>query len=245
MPEIKINNLKVTYKNKKEEVVALDNLNVTFEDGKFNAIVGFSGCGKSTLLRAVAGLLEYEGEILFDGINCDTLAINERNIAFVSQKYILYPHMTVFDNIAFPLKMIKASREEIIERVYEIADKLEIKYLLSRKPRQLSGGQQQRVAIARALVRRPKICLFDEPLSNLDNTIRQEIRHLIKKVVASQDITVLYVTHDFKEAMALSDVIYVINNGKIEVSGAPREVYDLDNETVKALRSGEDLDNVI
>jgi len=248
MPEIKVENLKVVYKSNKkkiEDTVALEDFNVTFESGKFNAIVGFSGCGKSTLLRAIAGLTPYEGTISFDGVDGENLLVAERNIAYVSQNYALYPHMTIFDNIAFPLKLLKASREEIIERVYEVAEKLEIKPLLSRKPRQLSGGQQQRVAIARALVKRPSICMFDEPLSNLDNEMRMEARYLIKKVVSSQDMTVLYVTHDFMEAMALSDYIYVINNKKIEVSGTPREVFDMDNEIVKALKFNGDIKDVI
>lgn len=245
MPEIKIENLIVSYKNKKEQTIVLNHLNATFESGKFSSIVGFSGCGKSSLLKAIVGLLPFEGTITFDGVDSNQILIQDRNIAYVSQNYALYPQMTIFDNIAFPLKLMKASREEIIERVYDIAKKLEIMPLLSRKPRQISGGQQQRVAIARALVKRPSVCLFDEPLSNLDNEMRMEARFLLKKVISSQNITILYVTHDFMEAMALSDEIFVLNNQKIEVHGKPKEVFEMENDTIFALKQNGDYKNVI
>ena len=181
MPKITIKNLKVTYKNKrKSEVVALDNFNCVIEPDSFNVVVGYSGCGKTTFLRCIAGLIDYDGSIYFDDDNVDKLSPKERNIAFVSQNYVLYPRMTIFDNIAFPLVNKGASKEEIVKRVYEVADRLDIRYCLSRKPKHLSGGQQQRVALARALVKKPSIYLFDEPLSNLDNINRIEAKKLIK-----------------------------------------------------------------
>ena len=243
---INVQNLTVTYVNKrKQEIVALDDLNCQFDMGKFNVILGYSGCGKTTLLKCIAGLLDYDGTITVNGVDYDTLDIKDRNVAMVSQQYILYPNMTIFDNIAFPLRIAGADRKEITERVNEVADKLGLQYCLTRKPRHLSGGQQQRVALARALVKKPDICLLDEPLSNVDAQQRVELRQLIKQAIKSINTTAIYVTHDITEAFALADKLFVINNGKLEICGEPMEVYRSGNEVVKSLMGEHVLDATV
>ncbi len=245
MPVIKIENLTVKFKEKKnKEVVALENLSLEIKDKFLNVILGYSGSGKTTLLRSIAGLQDYEGTIYFDGIDVDNLSVQKRNIAMVTQNYALYPSMTVFENIAFPLKVLGASKEEIISRVYEIAEKLDIKHCLSRKPKKLSGGQQQRVALARAMVKKPDLYLFDEPLSNLDTIKRSEARILIKKIIKERNATALYVTHDFTEAMALADYLIVINDKRVEIEGTPLEIYESNNPIVESLK-GDMLDETI
>ena len=237
MPRITINNLKVTYHNKKKsEVVALDNFNCDIESDSFNVIVGYSGCGKSTLLRTIAGLIDYEGEIYFDSINTASLTIRERNVALVSQNYALYPHMNIFDNIAFPLSLMQSPKNEIIERVHVVAKYLGIEHCLTRKPRHLSGGQQQKVALARAMVKKPQLYLFDEPLSNFDLPKRYEARMMIRKAVKDYGATAIYVTHDFSEAMSIADNIIVISDGKVEISGKPLDVYNSGNLVVEDLK---------
>lgn len=240
MSEIKTENLTVRYSaGKKSETTAIDGMNVVFPSDSFNVIVGYSGCGKTTLLRSILGLVGYAGHIYFDGGLIDGVDVNKRNFSYVSQEYALYSHLTVFDNIAFPLKAMGADKLEVRERVKEIADMLEIGHCLTRKPKHLSGGQQQRVAIARALIKRPRLCLFDEPLSNIDTEFRAKLRVAIKKSVKQTDCSALYVTHDFTEAMALADRLYVIDRGKIVCEGAPQEVFDSDNEIVAALKPSE------
>jgi len=237
MPELKIKDLTVEYYDNKTKdyYKALDNLSVTFENNTFNVVIGYSGCGKTTLLKTICGFLDYEGEILFGNVNANELTIPERNIAYVSQNYSLYPHMTVFDNIAYPLKIKGAPREEIIECVKKVDKDLGLEYLLTRKPKQLSGGQQQRVALARAIVKKPSIYIFDEPLSNIDYEMRREERIFIKQTVDKYKATAIYVTHDITEAMVLADKIFVIDNGKIVEQGNPEQVYESDNEVVKEL----------
>lgn len=239
MPNIEIKNLTYQYKRNKNNIVvtAIDDLSCTFLDGSFNVIVGSSGCGKTTLLRIIASLLEpFEGQVLTNDVDIRNLSIKERRLAFVSQEYILYPHLTVFDNIAFPLKTIKADREEIIRRVYEVAEEMNLMDCLPRKPRYLSGGQRQRVALARAIVKNADLYLFDEPLSNIDPIMRNEQRIFIKKTMQNHHKTVIYVTHDFKEAMALADYLFVMDNGKIVASGQPLDVYNSGNSVVNDFR---------
>lgn len=239
MASIVIENLTVKYTNKKKtEVTALDNLSLNIKDDSLNVILGYSGCGKTTLLRCVAGLQDYEGTIYINGIDADSLQVKQRNVAMVTQNYVLYRTMTIFENIAFPLKIAGASKEEIIQRVNEVAKRLEIEHCLSRKPKHLSGGQQQRVALAKALIKKPDIYLFDEPLSNLDPKIRTETRILIKKIIKETNATALYVTHDIKEAMGLADYLIVLNDGKIEIEGKPLEVFDSNNKVVESLKGG-------
>lgn len=243
MPHIEIKNLTYQY-NKKGLVTAIDDLSCSFVDKAFNVIVGPSGCGKTTLLKVISSLLEpYEGEILTDSVDIRTLTIKERKMAFVSQEYVLYPHFTVFDNIAFPLKAMRLDREEIIRRVFEVADELELIDCLPRKPRYLSGGQKQRVVLARAVIKNADLYLFDEPLSNIDFVMRNEQRQLIKKLINSREKTAIYVTHDFREALVLADYLYVMDEGKIVVSGKPLEVYDSGVEIVEDFKKATHLED--
>ncbi|MCQ2589547.1 MAG: ABC transporter ATP-binding protein [Treponema sp.] len=238
MPKITIEKLNVIYKTKKSgSINVFENLNVEFESGKINSILGQSGCGKTTLLNSIAGIIDFDGKIFFDNCDSTNIALKDRNISLVSQKYVLYPAFSVFENIAFPLKMIGASKEEIIKRVKDIAKELELDLFLNRKPKELSGGQQQRVAIARALVKNPSILLLDEPLSNVDDKQRVELRTLIKSLIKKIGCTAIYVTHDFYEAMSISDKIYIINDKNIVFSGSPSEVYNSKNDYVKSLIS--------
>jgi multiple sugar transport system ATP-binding protein len=193
---------------------------------EFVVFVGPSGCGKSTLLRLVAGLEDISsGEMRFDGEVVNELTPAERGIAMVFQSYALYPHMSVYDNMAFGLKLAKVGKEGVDERVRNAARILQIEHLLERKPKQLSGGQRQRVAIGRAIVRDPRVFLFDEPLSNLDAALRVQMRIEIAKLHDALDATMIYVTHDQVEAMTLADRIVVLNAGVIEQFGSPLELY--------------------
>ena len=197
-------------------------VNAEIADGEFVVIVGPSGCGKSTLLRMVAGLEEITGgEIAIAGQVVNDREPSERNIAMVFQNYALYPHMSVFDNMAYGLKIAKVPLAEIRQRVDKAAKILELGPFLARKPRELSGGQRQRVAMGRAIVRHPEVFLFDEPLSNLDAKLRNEMRTEIKKLHAKVSATVIYVTHDQVEAMTLADRIVIMRDGHIEQVGTP------------------------
>ncbi|WP_439133490.1 ABC transporter ATP-binding protein [Pseudomaricurvus sp.] len=196
------------------------------QDGEFTVFVGPSGCGKSTLLRLISGLEEVSsGCIYFDDIDVTDLAPAERAVAMVFQSYALYPHMNVYDNMAFGLKLAKADKRTISERVRAAAATLQIDHLLERKPKELSGGQRQRVAIGRAIVRQPKVFLFDEPLSNLDAALRVQTRLELKRLHHELGTTMIYVTHDQVEAMTLADRIVVLNGGKMEQVGSPLELY--------------------
>ena len=195
-------------------------------DGEFIVIVGPSGCGKSTLLRMVAGLEEVSGgQISIDGRVVNDVEPSERDIAMVFQNYALYPHMSVFDNMAYGLKIAKVPLAEIQVRVDKAAKILELAPYLQRKPRELSGGQRQRVAMGRAIVRQPKVFLFDEPLSNLDAKLRAQTRLEIQKLHAELGVTSLFVTHDQVEAMTLAQRMIVMNGGRMEQIGTPEEVY--------------------
>ena len=196
-------------------------------EGEFIVIVGPSGCGKSTLLRMVAGLETItDGEVQIDGKRVNELEPMDRNIAMVFQNYALYPHMSVFDNMAYGLKIAGRPKAEIAERVASAAQLLQLEEYLDRKPRQLSGGQRQRVAMGRAIVRKPAVFLFDEPLSNLDAKLRVQMRLEIKALQRKLGITSLYVTHDQVEAMTLADRMIVMNDGNAEQIGEPMEVYE-------------------
>ncbi len=207
-------------------VQAVKGIDLDIADHEFVVLVGPSGCGKSTTLRMIAGLEEITGgEIWIGGEVVNDVPPRDRDIAMVFQNYALYPHMSVFDNMAFGLKLRKFPREEIKRRVDEAARILDIVPLLERKPRALSGGQRQRVAMGRAIVRNPKVFLFDEPLSNLDAKLRVQMRTEIKKVHQTVKTTTVYVTHDQIEAMTLADRVVVMNHGVIEQVGAPQELY--------------------
>ena len=219
---IRLENLTKRY----QEVTAVDHLNLEIEDGDLVCLLGPSGCGKSTTLSIIAGLEQAtEGSIYFDEENVGGLEAEERDIGMVFQDYALYPHMTVQENIAFPLKMQGWKKKGRIEKVKEAAKMLQIEEYLKRKPGKLSGGQQQRVAIARAIVKNPKILLLDEPLSNLDARLRIELRDEIRRVQKQLGITTIFVTHDQEEALSISDKILLMEKGKISQYSSPKEMY--------------------
>jgi multiple sugar transport system ATP-binding protein len=208
------------------EVGALHNVSCAFEDSRLTVLVGPSGCGKSTLLRTVAGLQDPTSGIVYIGEEDVSGAPPwDRNVAMVFQSYALYPHMTVFKNIAFPLEAAKVRKEEIRRRVTDTAKILQIEELLKRKPRELSGGQMQRVALGRAIVRQPDVFLMDEPLSNLDAKLRVLMRAELKHLQRQLGVTTIYVTHDQAEAMTLADKLIVMNAGRIQQMGKPEDVY--------------------
>ncbi len=216
-------NLQIT----EQGVVAVQEFNLEIADKEFIVLVGPSGCGKSTTLRMVAGLEEIsEGELYIEDRLVNDVEPKDRDIAMVFQSYALYPHMSVYENMAFPLKLRKMSKEEIDERVRKAAETLDITQYLDRKPKALSGGQRQRVAIGRAIVREPKVLLMDEPLSNLDAKLRNQMRAEIIKLRKQINTTFIYVTHDQTEAMTLGDRIVIMRDGFIQQIGTPQEVYD-------------------
>ena len=204
----------------------LNNLSFEIAEGEFCILLGPSGCGKSTVLRIIAGLEQpTEGSVIIDGEPVDHLAPRDRDIAFVFQSYALYPHMTVFENLAFSLRLRRAATTEIESRVRDAAQLLEIDTLLERRPQELSGGQRQRVALGRAIVRHPKIFLFDEPLSNLDATLRASMRLELARLHRRLRTTIVYVTHDQAEALTLGEKIIVLNQGNIQQIASPSEIY--------------------
>ena len=208
-------------------VRAVDNANIVVDDKEFVVFVGPSGCGKSTTLRMIAGLEDItEGELYIDGELMNDVPPKDRNIAMVFQNYALYPHMSVYDNMAFGLKIRKVDKAEIDRRVHEAARILDIEKLLDRKPKALSGGQRQRVAVGRAIVRNPKVFLFDEPLSNLDAKLRVQMRAEISDLHHRLNATMIYVTHDQIEAMTMSDKIVVMKDGKVQQIGSPLYLYN-------------------
>ena len=208
-------------------VVAVDNANVTINDKEFLVLVGPSGCGKSTTLRMIAGLEEItSGEIFIDGKLVNDVAPKDRDIAMVFQNYALYPHMSVYENMAFGLKIRKYPKAEIDQRVHDAAQILDIGELMDRKPKALSGGQRQRVAVGRAIVRKPKVFLFDEPLSNLDAKLRVQMRAEISALHHRLQATMIYVTHDQVEAMTMGDRIVVLKDGLIQQIGTPLGLYN-------------------
>ena len=226
MGAIALRNVEKAYGTGPKAVKVIHGVNAAIADGEFIVIVGPSGCGKSTLLRMVAGLEDITGgEIDISGRVVNQLEPSERDIAMVFQNYALYPHMSVYDNMAYGLKIAKVPKGEIDVRVQKAAKILELGALLDRKPRQLSGGQRQRVAMGRAIVRQPQVFLFDEPLSNLDAKLRAQTRLEIQKLHAELGVTSLFVTHDQVEAMTLAQRMIVMNAGRIEQIGTPEQVY--------------------
>jgi multiple sugar transport system ATP-binding protein len=222
-PEKKKSNLKVT----DEGVVAVEDFNLDIADREFVVLVGPSGCGKSTTLRMIAGLESISGgELTIDGKVMNEVAPKDRDIAMVFQSYALYPHMTVYDNMAFPLKLRKVPEDQIDQKVRQAAETLGITQYLDRKPKALSGGQRQRVAIGRAIVRDPKVLLMDEPLSNLDAKLRNQMRAEIIKLRKRINATFVYVTHDQTEAMTLGDRIVIMKDGVVQQVGTPQEVFN-------------------
>lgn len=224
MSSVILKNLVKSYDGKKN---IIDNINLEINDKEFIVLVGSSGCGKSTILRLISGLEEItSGEVLIDGKVVNNVHPKDRDIAFVFQSYALYPHMSVYDNIAFGLKMRKYDKKTIDEKVKEVAKSLNLEDLLERKPRQLSGGQRQRVALGRAIVRQPKVFLMDEPLSNLDANLRVQMRSEIKRLHKKLQTTFIYVTHDQTEALTMGDRIVVLDKGKIQQVDTPEVIYN-------------------
>ncbi|MCK8087993.1 MULTISPECIES: ABC transporter ATP-binding protein [Vibrio] len=228
MATLDLKQIRKTYRNADNET--LKGIDISIDSGEFLILVGPSGCGKSTLMNTIAGLENISsGEIVIDGVDVAQVEPKDRDIAMVFQSYALYPNMTVRGNIAFGLKIRKMPQEEIDAEVNRVAEMLQIEQLLDRKPSQLSGGQRQRVAMGRALARRPKLYLFDEPLSNLDAKLRVEMRHQIKRLHQKLNTTIVYVTHDQIEAMTLADRIAVMKDGELQQLGTPQEIYTKPN----------------
>ena len=227
MAQLKLRDVRKSY----GAVDVIKGVDLEIDDGEFMVFVGPSGCGKSTLLRLIAGLEDItSGDLLFDNQRVNELAPSNRGIAMVFQSYALYPHMKVYDNMAFGLKLAKAGPDEVRKRVEKAAKMLHIDHLLDRLPKQLSGGQRQRVAIGRAIVRDPRVFLFDEPLSNLDAALRVATRLEIAKLHHSMNnVTMIYVTHDQVEAMTLADRICVLRDGLVMQVGSPTELYEAPN----------------
>ena len=224
MSSVVLKNLVKSYDGKKN---IIDNINLEIKDKEFIVLVGSSGCGKSTILRLISGLEDItSGEILIDDKVVNNVHPKDRDIAFVFQSYALYPHMSVYDNIAFGLKMRKYDKKTIDAKVREVAESLNLTELLNLKPKQLSGGQRQRVALGRAIVRNPKVFLMDEPLSNLDANLRVHMRSEIKRLHQKLKTTFIYVTHDQTEALTMGDRIVVLDKGKIQQADTPEVIYN-------------------
>lgn len=222
MEHIKIENVSKHF----GEVIAIDNVNISIQQGEFFTLLGPSGCGKTTLLRTLAGFYKQtKGNVYFDEKNMNNVPAHKRNIGMVFQNYAIFPHLTVFENVAYGLKARKVKKDEIERRVTEALDMVELTHLSDRQPSQLSGGQQQRVSLARAVVIHPGLLLMDEPLSNLDAKLRVKMRDDIRELQKSLNITTIYVTHDQEEALAVSDRIAVLNDGKVQQIGKPHEIY--------------------
>ncbi|MFP4132783.1 MAG: ABC transporter ATP-binding protein [Halothece sp.] len=233
MAKLQLKNLRKEYNPK---TIPIQDLSVDVEDGEFLTFVGPSGCGKSTTLRMIAGLEEpTKGNVIINGQSVNNVPPGDRNVAMVFQSYALYPHMTVAENIASPLKIRKTPSGEIQKRINEVVQKLDLdQALLNRKPGQLSGGQRQRVAVARALVREPEVFLLDEPLSNLDALLREQVRAQLKQIFKSQNKPVVYVTHDQTEAMTLSTRIALLNDGVLQQLDTPHQIYNYPANTFVA-----------
>ena len=245
MAKVELKNLSKTYDKK---ILALENINLTIEDGQFFVLLGPSGAGKTTTLRCIAGLEKIDsGNVLFDNESVTEDQPASRDVSFVFQQFSLYPHYTVYENLAFPLRspMRRLSEDEIKTKIDYIADMLKISNKLENKATQLSGGEMQRVAIGRALVRKPNIYLMDEPLSSLDAKLRESLRVELKNIQTNLNATILYVTHDQAEATTLADKIGVLKEGKIVQIGTPEEIYENPNSIYVSQRLGSPKINVL
>ncbi len=239
MPRIKCENLNYSYKDKKGRIVTdvFNDFNVEFNDKETSIILGESGSGKTTLLNILSGLdNKYIGKITFDDVDVTELTIRDKDVAYIRQNYVLYPNMTVFENIAFPLKFTVLRQDEINQRVRAIARKLHIEHCLARKPKYLSFGQQNRVNLAKAFVKEPSLILFDEPFANLDQALKDELTLLVKEYIEEENATALWITHDYHEALRLGKTIYLLENGKITFSGNGKELQDSQNKYLETLR---------
>ncbi len=240
MPKITLESISASYSFGKKAIGVFSDLDLVFQSEAVNVILGESGCGKTTLLRLIAGGISPEkGRIYFDDLDITGLPIRDRNLSLVNQNITLYPHYTVFKNIAFPLLHTLSSGEEIKERVYAVSRLLRIEHLLTRKPKQISLGQAQRVAIAKAIVKKPDVLLFDEPFSNLDEPLRVQLRNELKALLLQLKTTSLFVTHSVKEAMAIGDVAYILGDGKVKERLEAKRLLEVESETGKQLVASE------
>lgn len=239
MPYIKLDELYCFYKKGKEENLVISDLSAYFPNHKINIILGPSGCGKTTLLRSILGLQDYDGDILVDGKDLYEVPIYKRKMSYINQDVSLYPHYTIFENIAFPLRNKKLERDEILKKSRQIALQFGIEHTLNVKPKYLSLGQQQRALLARELVKEPDLLLLDEPLSHLDKPLKRDILSFIKEMQHKSGLTILYVTHSLYEAAVIADRIYIMEEGKFTLSGSLDEVLASNNSFVKALKETE------
>ena len=225
MKRLVVNDLHVSYRDKKEKIEVLKGISLELNFNEVVVILGPSGCGKTTLLKAICGTVDPDGgELVFSGINGNNLTTQERNLAYVSQSFFTYDYLTVYNNIALPLKAQKIPIEEIERRVNSISKKLGIDFLLSRKPKALSGGQRQKVALARALIKNPDIFLFDEPFSNLDPLVRVELRKEIKRLKDEYNASMIFVTHDINDALDIADRILIMEDGILKKELTKKEL---------------------
>lgn len=237
MATVTFKDIKLGYKVKRKQYnIVVEDLNVSFPDSKISVIIGESGCGKTSILRAIAGLiLPLEGSIYFDDTDVSQYDPASRNISYVSQMIGLYTNLSVFNNIAFPLRVAHATSDEIRERVMEVAEMMQISHCLSRKPRELSIGQAQRVAIARAIVKRSIVYLLDEPFSNLDKNLSKELTFELKQTFTRLNATVVFVSHDVSEALTIADKVFVMHEGKFIYQGTPDGVLKSKDERIVRL----------
>ncbi len=236
MYAIELKDFSAYYKDKKNYITAIDNISFSVPYGELLVVVGESGSGKSTLLKSCLGIAKfYDGDLYISGRSIEEVNAKDCNFAYVRQELALYPNLTIYENIAFPLRITHTPQKEVDRRVREIAQMLDITILLTRKPRQISGGQQQRVAIARALIKNPEIMFFDEPFSNLEPAMRHELRALLLQIHKSFRPTVIFVTHDLTEAFMLADRIIVLEDGRITEEGTPDSIRE--NPKSKLMRS--------
>ena len=233
MPSIRLENLSFSFKKRKETFKVLDNISQEFETNKIHVILGKSGSGKTTLLRCINGLNDYDGHIYYDEELMDQIPVQNRKVGYVSQEFALYPHFDLFKSITYPLVINGTDIDEIRKRVKEISEDFNIAPILSRKPKQVSVGQAQRAVLARALIKRPSICLLDEPLSNVDPVNRQEIRIYLKNALSKYGCITIYVTHDLTEATAIGDYIYLLDEGHIVAHGKTKEILFSENKVVR------------
>ena len=247
MPLIEIKNLSFNYlsKDKTRDIEVFKDLNISFAPNKFNILLGESGCGKTTLLNIISGIeMQYDGQVLYDGVDACEISIRRRNMSYMPQNYMIYDKMSVFENIAFPLKMLSYEPEEILIRVRGIANRLGIAHCLSRKPKDLSIGQQQRLMLAKTLVKDPSLILLDESLTSLDPLLKEELYQFIKESKEELNATIIYVTHDYKDAFRYGEMIYVLEDSQVVVSGTPKELRDSKHPYLVALKKSSVIEDL-
>lgn len=240
MPNIELKELYCYYGKGKKENLVIEDMTEHFPSGKISVIMGPSGCGKTTLLKSILGLMEYDGDIFFDDKDIYKIPTYQRNMAYINQDVSLYPHWTIFENIIFPLKNKKMSRDEIYKRARDIAERFGIAHCLNVKPKYLSWGQQQRALLARELVGEPEVVLMDEPVSHLDKMSKKDVLDFIKELNREWHLTILYVTHSYQEAMEVADQIYVMDQGKFIEKGTPKSIRASINNFVCTMRAADD-----